>query len=143
MKIESIKRNILIVVLIKATLCQNYWHWVNPIPTANHLYSICNNSKIYVAVGDRGCIITSFDGESWQLQEPVNFNKLNDITRYFQLADPTDFGWPRINQWVRWNRNDLFHPTANGHRKVWPAINIDHFTRKYTFRGWWIKVGLD
>ncbi|MBV6342128.1 hypothetical protein [Candidatus Magnetobacterium casense] len=42
------------------------WHWRSPFPYANHdLSAVCYGNGTFVAVGDKGTILTSPDGVTW------------------------------------------------------------------------------
>lgn len=45
------------------------WSWVNPYPQGNHLNAIAYGNGLFVAVGSDGVIITSSNGENWELQD--------------------------------------------------------------------------
>lgn len=45
------------------------WAWRNPVPQGNDLLGITYGNGIFVAVGERGSIVTSSDGSSWTIRE--------------------------------------------------------------------------
>jgi len=45
------------------------WVWANPYPIGNELTSITHANGIFVATGADGAIITSTDGETWDIQD--------------------------------------------------------------------------
>ena len=44
------------------------WSWANPYPIGNNLTSITYAGGMFVATGEDGAIITSTDGETWDIQ---------------------------------------------------------------------------
>ncbi|MBI4595493.1 MAG: hypothetical protein HY730_03840, partial [Candidatus Tectomicrobia bacterium] len=56
------------------------WHWRNPLPQGNSLFGITYGDGAFVAVGDRGAIITSSDGITWTAGSSGTSNGLRGIT---------------------------------------------------------------
>ncbi len=62
--------------MVQAAVGQ-YWEWENPIPQGNTLNAVAwNGSNLYVAVGDRGTVMTSPDAVSWMASNVGNTNRL-------------------------------------------------------------------
>ncbi len=55
------------------------WQWANPLPTGATLEDVAHNGNRYVAVGQKGAIVTSSDGQNWQLQPPVTYQDIRAI----------------------------------------------------------------
>ena len=49
------------------------WHWRNPLPQGNTLYSVAHGNSTFVAVGSFGTILTSADGVSWTIRKEGGF----------------------------------------------------------------------
>jgi hypothetical protein len=56
------------------------WEWVNPAPPEYDLASVIHAAGMYVAVGDRGVIVTSSDGVEWDLRWSHGHNGLYGLT---------------------------------------------------------------
>ena len=50
------------------------WSWANPYPIGNALSSITYGNGMFVAIGDDGAILTSADGETWDIQNSGTSN---------------------------------------------------------------------
>jgi hypothetical protein len=48
------------------------WQWRNPLPQGNHLLGVTYGDGTFVAVGNRGTILTSPDGETWAQRSSGN-----------------------------------------------------------------------
>ena len=84
LKILSFLLIFLIAVPINIEASSEYdpldkWHWRNPLPTGNSLQDVAYGNSIYVAVGDKGTILTSEDGDSWVSQDSGVYNDLRGI----------------------------------------------------------------
>lgn len=55
------------------------WSWVNPYPQGNDLNAIAYGNGLFVAVGADGVIITSSNGESWEIQDSGTSQSLFDV----------------------------------------------------------------
>jgi len=55
------------------------WFWVNPYPQGNDLNAIAYGNGLFVAVGSDGVIITSSNGESWEIQDSGTSQSLFDV----------------------------------------------------------------
>jgi hypothetical protein len=53
------------------------WTWANPYPIGNELTSITYGNGMFVATGADGAIITSADGETWDIQNSGTSNYLD------------------------------------------------------------------
>lgn len=53
------------------------WAWANPYPTGSGLTSITYGNGMFVATGDDGTILTSADGEIWDIQNSGTSNYLD------------------------------------------------------------------
>ena len=53
------------------------WVWANPYPIGNELTSITYGNGMFVATGDDGAILTSIDGETWDIQNSGTSNYLD------------------------------------------------------------------
>lgn len=53
----------------RAAVGASPWQWRHPYPQANHLTGITYGSGQFVAVGERGSILTSPDGDAWTWQD--------------------------------------------------------------------------
>ena len=54
------------------------WAWANPYPVGNELTSITYSNGMFVATGDDGTILTSVDGETWDIQNSGASNYLTE-----------------------------------------------------------------
>ncbi len=55
------------------------WAWANPYPTGSGLTSITYGNGMFVATGDDGTILTSADGETWDIQNSGTSNYLDGV----------------------------------------------------------------
>jgi hypothetical protein len=84
------------------------WHWRNPLPQGNPLYDIVFGDDRFVAVGDRGVIISSTDGVDWTLSRvPVNFflSSIAFGNGLFVASHPGSF-WLSTNA-VTWTKSNF------------------------------------
>src|SRR6266849_11077125 len=56
------------------------WHWRNPLPQGNPLYSVAYGNGMFVAVGVGSTILTSSDGTDWTKRDFKTALELNAIT---------------------------------------------------------------
>jgi len=56
------------------------WSWANPYPIGNELTSVTYANSIFVATGADGAIITSADGETWDIQDSGTSSYLDGAT---------------------------------------------------------------
>ncbi len=56
------------------------WAWANPYPVGNELTSITYGNGMFVATGDDGVILTSANGETWDIQDSGTSNYLDGAT---------------------------------------------------------------
>lgn len=56
------------------------WVFRNPYPSNSTYYKVIYANNRYVAVGSKGAVITSDDGFTWHLSNPVTDNDLWDVT---------------------------------------------------------------
>ena len=55
------------------------WEWASPLPTGNDILAIAYGDGIFAAVGSRGTILTSPDGETWTFRDSGIWNDFRDI----------------------------------------------------------------
>jgi hypothetical protein len=58
----------------------DHWHWRNPLPQGNSINSVAFGNGRFVAVGDFGTVLTSTDGLSWSVQDPLGGPGLRKVT---------------------------------------------------------------
>lgn len=67
------------------------WYWRNPTPQGNPLYGVCYGNNEFVAIGAKGTVMTSPDGETWLNHTPSTSFDLHGITygagRYVTVGD--------------------------------------------------------
>lgn len=59
--------------------CGAAWEWVNPLPQGNTFKDIVWNGSLYVAVGEKGTILTSYDLDTWTTEYSGTFDDLTGI----------------------------------------------------------------
>lgn len=60
---------VLLVGLTGVAAAQCDWHWVNPVPPRANLMAMAVAPNRFVAVGERGVIVTTEEGAEWQVAE--------------------------------------------------------------------------
>jgi len=55
------------------------WHWRYPQPQANRLGSVAYGNGVFVAVGDRGTVMTSPSGSNWVAWPTLATNSLTSV----------------------------------------------------------------
>jgi hypothetical protein len=55
------------------------WEWANPLPSGNDILAIAHGGGLFAAVGARGTILTSPDGETWTFRDSGTWNDFRDI----------------------------------------------------------------
>lgn len=68
-----------ILVAFRSSFPASNWTWGNPLPQGNTLTAITWSGKQFVAVGWRGAVVTSSDGEAWTVQNTGVTSRLNAI----------------------------------------------------------------
>jgi hypothetical protein len=56
-----------------------HWEWASPLPSGNDILAIAYGDGMFVAVGGRGTILTSPDGETWTFRDSGTWNDFRDI----------------------------------------------------------------
>src|SRR5690348_16560826 len=74
----------LIFALLSTFACRSQanpldqWHWRNPLPQGNQLYSVASANGTFIAVGELGTILTSTDGTNWITRNSGTTFELHD-----------------------------------------------------------------
>src|SRR6266498_1062856 len=58
----------------------SHWHWRNPRPNDNILYGVAFGEGLFVAVGDKGTILTSSGGTNWISRNSGTDKALSGVT---------------------------------------------------------------
>jgi len=74
------RNNILSLLCACACFAQTDWTWRNPLPQGNRLLSAVYGNGRFVAVGNKGTVLTSPDGIAWTNQPAVTSRILYSIT---------------------------------------------------------------
>jgi hypothetical protein len=81
------------------------WHWRNPLPQGNQLYSIAFGAGRFVAVGDLGAVITSTDGLNWEANSRGGYASAITYGNGEFVSFASGFGWIEKStngiDWVR------------------------------------------
>ncbi|MFH0919071.1 MAG: hypothetical protein V1913_01800, partial [Fibrobacterota bacterium] len=95
MKILKLSQ-IFTILFAVSCFAQVDWTWRNPLPTNHDLYSIIYGNSQYVAVGERGTILTSSDGVIWRHRGFWTFDWLTSVSygngQYVAVGGMTDHG---------------------------------------------------
>jgi trimeric autotransporter adhesin len=78
----AILKNAGMIFFVFAGICFGQSTWVkrDPLPPGTNLSSVACGNGMFVAVGDSGWILTSFDGTTWTLKNPGTVNNLYSVT---------------------------------------------------------------